>query len=35
MAGRRRGRRVEPSEDWEQLELLCAWPEQMRYEEVP
>jgi putative transposase len=25
-------RRVEPTEDWEQIELLCAWPEQREYE---
>ena len=32
-AGRRR-RRVEPTDDWEQLELLCRWPEQLAYEEM-
>jgi transposase len=31
---RRRRRRVEPTDDWEQLELLCRWPEQLAYEEV-
>lgn len=31
--GKRR-RRVEPSDDWEQLELLCRWPEQSAYEEI-
>ena len=34
MGGRRRRRRVEPTDDWEQLELLCRWPEQVRYEEI-
>ena len=33
MSGRRR-RRVEPTDDWEQLKLLCKWPEQVRYEEI-
>ena len=23
-----RPRRVEPADEWEQIELLCAWPEQ-------
>ncbi|HEX6711587.1 MAG TPA: helix-turn-helix domain-containing protein, partial [Rubrobacter sp.] len=33
MASRpRRRRRVEPTEDWEQIELLCGWPEQRDYE---
>jgi hypothetical protein len=32
-AERRRGR-VEPTDDWEQLKLLCAWPEQLAYEEI-
>jgi len=32
MGSNRRQRRVEPSEDWEQIELLCAWPEQRDYE---
>ena len=27
-----RRRRVEPTEDWEQIELLCGWPEQRNYE---
>jgi hypothetical protein len=27
-----RRRRVEPTDDWEQLELLCLWPEQRNYE---
>jgi putative transposase len=25
-------RRVEPTEEWEQIELLCGWPEQRDYE---
>ena len=31
-SGSRRRRRVEPTEEWEQIELLCAWPEQREYE---
>ena len=31
---RRRRRRVEPTDEWEQIELLCGWPEQVRYEEI-
>ena len=31
--GRRR-RRVGPTDDWEQLELLCAWEEQVEYERI-
>lgn len=31
---RRQRRRVEPTDDWEQLELLCRWPEQLVYEEI-
>jgi putative transposase len=27
-----RRRRVEPTDDWEQLKLLCLWPEQRDYE---
>ncbi|MBA2713183.1 MAG: helix-turn-helix domain-containing protein [Rubrobacteraceae bacterium] len=27
-----RQRRSEPTEEWEQIELLCAWPEQRDYE---
>lgn len=34
MSGRRRRRRIEPTDDWEQLALLCGWPEQARYEEI-
>ena len=26
--------RAEPTHEWEQIELLCAWPEQRRYEEI-
>ena len=32
--GRRRRRRVEPTDDWEQLELLCIWEEQKEYERI-
>ena len=32
MSGRRRRGRAEPTDDWEQLELLSKWPEQARYE---
>ena len=32
MGGRRRRNRVEHSDDWEQIELLCGWPEQRDYE---
>ncbi len=31
---RSRRRRVERTDDWEQLELLCAWEEQREYERV-
>ncbi len=34
MGERKRRRRVEPTDDWEQLELLCRWPEQLAYEEL-
>ena len=27
-----RRRRIEPPDEWEQIELLCAWPEQRDYE---
>ena len=27
-SNRRSRRRVEPTDEWEQIELLCAWPEQ-------
>ena len=29
--GRRR-RRIEPTDEWEHVELLCGWPEQRDYE---
>jgi putative transposase len=32
--GKHRRRRVEPTDDWEQLELLCAWEEQREYERI-
>jgi hypothetical protein len=32
MASRPRRRRVEPTDEWEQIELLCDWPEQRDYE---
>ena len=32
MGSNRCRRRVEPAEDWVQIELLCAWPEQRNYE---
>lgn len=32
MARASRRRRVEPTDDWEQLKLLCVWPEQRDYE---
>ena len=31
---RRRRRRVDPTDDWEQLELLCDWEEQAEYEKI-
>ena len=34
MGGRRHRRRVEPTEDWGQLKLLCGWPEQVEYEDI-
>ena len=34
MDGRRHRTRVEPTEEWEQLALLCRWPEQLAYEEI-
>jgi hypothetical protein len=33
MGGRRR-RRVEPTDEWNQLKLLYTWPEQVEYEEI-
>ncbi len=32
--GRRKRRRVDPTDDWEQLELLCVWDEQSEYERI-
>jgi putative transposase len=32
MASGPRRRRVEPTDDWEQIEVLCGWPEQRDYE---
>ena len=32
--GKHRRRRVEPTDDWEQLELLCTWDEQVEYERI-
>ena len=32
--GRRKRRRIDPTNDWEQLELLCAWEEQIEYERI-
>ncbi|CAA9516095.1 MAG: hypothetical protein AVDCRST_MAG12-3487 [uncultured Rubrobacteraceae bacterium] len=32
--GRPRRRRAERTDDWEQLELLCAWEEQKEYERI-
>jgi hypothetical protein len=34
MDGRGRRSRVEPTDEWEQLALLCRWPEQLAYEEI-
>jgi hypothetical protein len=34
MGGRGRRSRVEPTDEWEQLALLCRWPEQLAYEEI-
>ena len=34
MGGGRRRSRVEPTDEWEQLALLCRWPEQLAYEEI-
>src|SRR5215203_2041252 len=33
MGQNRRGR-AQPTHEWEQIELLCAWPEQRRYEQI-
>jgi hypothetical protein len=32
--GRRKWRRVDPTHEWEQIELLCAWEEQREYERI-
>jgi len=32
--GRRKRRRVGPTHEWEQIELLCAWEEQREYERI-
>lgn len=32
--GKNRRRRVEPTDNWEQLKPLCEWPEQVSYEEI-
>jgi hypothetical protein len=32
MKSRPRRRRVEQTDEWEQIELLCGWPEQRDYE---
>jgi len=32
--GRWKRRRVDPTDEWEQLELLCAWKEQREYERI-
>lgn len=29
-----RRRRIQPTDEWEQLALLCRWPEQLAYEEI-
>jgi len=34
MGGRGRRSRVEPTDEWEQVALLCRWPEQLAYEEI-
>ncbi len=34
MGVRKRRRRVEPTDDWEQVVPLCMWPEQLTYEEI-
>src|SRR5215216_6781436 len=31
---RRKRRRVDPTDDWQQLELLCVWEEQREYERI-
>jgi hypothetical protein len=32
MESSQRRRSVEPTDEWEQIELLCGWPEQRDYE---
>jgi hypothetical protein len=32
--GAKKRRRVEPTDDWNQLELLLDWPEQVEYERI-
>jgi transposase len=32
--GRRKRRRVDLTDEWEQLELLCVWDEQVEYERI-
>jgi hypothetical protein len=32
MTSRPRRRRIEPTDEWEPVELLCGWPEQRDYE---
>jgi putative transposase len=32
--GRRRRKRVDPTREWEQIALLCAWDEQREYERI-
>jgi len=34
MTSRPRRRRVEPTDEWEHIELLCGWPEQRDYEHI-
>ena len=34
MESSQRRRRVEPTDEWEQVALLCRWPEQLAYEEI-
>jgi putative transposase len=34
MSKARGRRRVEPTDDWQQLKMLFGWPEQIRYEEI-
>jgi hypothetical protein len=32
--GKWKRRRVNPTHEWEQIELLCAWDEQVEYERI-